>query len=99
MDVFILVSTKHTAFCFWKIRSQAISGNSGGENEVDVPETNHSKKASQGDHSSGHEGHEGDNEEVRKFGQKIVQTNTIVEGSQEEVKQKTFPELSAFLSN
>lgn len=59
-------------FCFWKLRSQAISGNSGGENEVDVPETNHSKKASQGDHSGGHGGHEGEDEEVRKFGQKIV---------------------------
>uniref|UniRef100_A0A8C3TZR7 V-type proton ATPase subunit a n=1 Tax=Catharus ustulatus TaxID=91951 RepID=A0A8C3TZR7_CATUS len=35
------------------------------------------KKASQGDHSSGHEGHEGDNEEVRKFGQKIFNFGDI----------------------
>lgn len=75
MDFLILVSIKHTAFCFWKIRSQA---NSGGENEVDVTETSHAKKDSQGGHSGGHEGHDGDDEEVRKFGQKIVQTNTTV---------------------
>ncbi|XP_049677586.1 V-type proton ATPase 116 kDa subunit a 4 isoform X2 [Accipiter gentilis] len=53
------------------IRSQALSGNPGGENEVDVPETNHSKKASQGDHSGGHGGHEDDDEEFN-FGDTFV---------------------------
>ncbi|XP_063176412.1 V-type proton ATPase 116 kDa subunit a 4 isoform X2 [Chroicocephalus ridibundus] len=53
------------------IRSQAISGNPGGENEVDVPETNHSKKAAQGDHSGGHGGHEDDDEEFN-FGDTFV---------------------------
>jgi len=38
-----------------------------GENEVNAPETNHTKKASQGDHSGGHED---DEEEVRKCKQK-----------------------------
>lgn len=85
MVCFILLSTcsmtQKTYYIgfFWKIQSQAISGNPGGENEVDVPETNHSKKASQGDHSGGHGGREDDDEEVRKCGQKIIQTHTIVE--------------------
>lgn len=88
---------RHTIFCFWKIRSQALSGNPGGENEVDVPETNHSKKASQGDHSGGHGGHEDDDEEVRKCGQKIIQTDTIVADAK--FKQKAFAELPAFPFN
>uniref|UniRef100_A0A8B9BMV9 V-type proton ATPase subunit a n=1 Tax=Anser brachyrhynchus TaxID=132585 RepID=A0A8B9BMV9_9AVES len=45
--------------------------NTGGENEVDAPETNHSKKASQGDHSGGHGGHEDDEEEFN-FGDTFV---------------------------
>ncbi|KAM6419170.1 V-type proton ATPase 116 kDa subunit a 4 isoform 2-T2 [Pluvialis apricaria] len=53
------------------IRSQDISGNPGGENEVDVQDTNHSKKASQGDHSGGHGGHEDDDEEFN-FGDTFV---------------------------
>ncbi|XP_074682079.1 V-type proton ATPase 116 kDa subunit a 4 isoform X2 [Strix aluco] len=53
------------------IQSQAISGDPEGENEVDVPETNHSKKASQGDHSGGHGGHEDDDEEFN-FGDIFV---------------------------
>ncbi|XP_037245768.1 V-type proton ATPase 116 kDa subunit a isoform X4 [Falco rusticolus] len=44
------------------IQSQAISGNPGGENEVDVPETSSSKKGSHGDNSGGHEGHDDDEE-------------------------------------
>lgn len=58
-----------------------MSGNPGGENEVEAPETNHSKKASPGDHSGGHGGHEDDDEEVRKCGQKIIQPNTIAENT------------------
>lgn len=56
-----------------------MSGNPGGENEVDVPEINHAKKASQGDNSGNHGGHGDDDEEVRRCGQKIIQTDTIVE--------------------
>jgi len=41
-----------------------------GENEGNAPETNHTKKASQGDHSGGHGGDEDGEEEVRKCGQK-----------------------------
>ncbi|XP_027639887.1 V-type proton ATPase 116 kDa subunit a 4 isoform X3 [Falco peregrinus] len=44
------------------IQSQAISGNPGGENEVDVPETSSSKKGSHGDNGGGHEGHDDDEE-------------------------------------
>ncbi|NWH25684.1 V-type proton ATPase 116 kDa subunit a 4 isoform X1 [Grus americana] len=53
------------------IQSQAISGNPQAENEVDFPETSHSKKASQGDHSGGHGGHE-DNDEEFNFGDTFV---------------------------
>lgn len=69
---------RYVTFCSWKVQSQVVSGNPGGENEVDVPETNHSKKASQGDHSGGHGGHGEDDEEVRRCGHKIIQTDTIV---------------------
>uniref|UniRef100_A0A672UQ42 V-type proton ATPase subunit a n=1 Tax=Strigops habroptila TaxID=2489341 RepID=A0A672UQ42_STRHB len=41
------------------------------QNEIDVPETNHSKKASQGDHSGGHGGHE-DGDEEFNFGDIFV---------------------------
>ncbi|POI27785.1 hypothetical protein CIB84_008465, partial [Bambusicola thoracicus] len=50
------------------IRSQAHPGNTVGENEVDAPETNHTKKASRGDHSGGHE----DDEEEFNFGDTFV---------------------------
>lgn len=58
----------HITFCFWKIQSQAHPGNTVGENEVDAPETNHTKKASQADHGGG--AHEDDEEEVRTCEQK-----------------------------
>ncbi|KAK2539653.1 Atp6v0a4 [Columba guinea] len=53
------------------VQSQAVSGNPGGENEVDVPEINHAKKASQGDNSANHGGH-GDDDEEFNFGDIFV---------------------------
>ncbi|XP_057276530.1 V-type proton ATPase 116 kDa subunit a 4 isoform X2 [Pezoporus wallicus] len=71
MFLFNYSDTSNAPLYLHQIQSQAVSGNPGGENEIDVPETNHSKKASYEEHSGGHGGHE-DGDEEFNFGDIFV---------------------------
>ncbi|XP_061227927.1 V-type proton ATPase 116 kDa subunit a 4 isoform X2 [Neopsephotus bourkii] len=71
MFLFNYSDTSNAPLYLHQIQSQALSGNSGGENEIDVAETNNSKKASHEEHSGGHGGHE-DGDEEFNFGDVFV---------------------------